>query len=89
MKYTETWGFHLEAERTYAATTDEEKHHQEKLCQEKLAALAEDLGIHYITDGEIKAFAEQCKRGEKRGSYTSSEFEKRYGGLFGVKSVSN
>lgn len=82
LKYTETWGFHIEVERTYTATTGEEKRHQEKLCQQKLAAFSEYLGVHYITDKEMKDFAKQCKQGGKRGLYTSSEFEERYGGAF-------
>lgn len=83
LKYTETWGFHLEAERVYEADKDSIDSERAYSAQQ-LDKLAELLGIIYITDDEMLEFKKRCEAGRARGEYKSIEFRKRYGHLFGL-----
>ena len=84
LKYTEMWGFHLEAERVYVASSESEKTLKQAESKDKLDHLASALGFRYITDQEMAVFTEQCKQEKKRGEYSNDEFRERYGGLFGI-----
>ena len=84
LKYTEMWGFHLEAEKTYTAKTTEKKLLKSVAAKESLAKLAEHLNIRYITDEEMSDFTIQCKKNIRRGDYSSTAFKNKYGSLFGL-----
>ena len=62
LKYTEMWGFHLEAERVYVASSESEKTLKQAESKDKLDHLASALGFRYITDQEMAVFTEQCKQ---------------------------
>lgn len=81
LKYTEMWGFHLEAERTYVA--DEVSKNKEELFSSALLKnFARTLGISYITDQEMQVFKKQCAENKLRGAYTTEQFKSKYGKLF-------
>jgi|GEM_PF-784045 len=82
LKYTEMWGFHLEAERVYVASSEAEKALKQAESKDKLDHLASTLGFSYITDQEMVVFTEQCKQEKKRGEYLNDEFRERYGELY-------
>ena len=84
LKYTEMWGFHLEIEKIYTASSSEEKKFKQLACEKALAKLSSTLRIHYITDSEMTHFAEQCKRNINRGTYSPEAFRDKYGFLFGL-----
>lgn len=86
LKYTEMWGFHLEVERVYVASSDAEKSFRHAESKSKLEQLALTLGFSYITDAEMTIFTEQCRREKKRGEYSNDEFRKQHGVLFGLES---
>ncbi len=82
LKYTQMWGFHLEIEKLYSAATDEDKTGKQHQAQQELEALAQKLGISFITDEEMETFKEECKQGLNRGHYSPEEFRAKYGSLF-------
>ena len=82
LNYTEMWGFHLEAERVYVASSEAEKALKQAESKDKLDHLASTLGFSYITDQEMVVFTEQCKQEKKRGEYLNDEFRERYGELY-------
>lgn len=82
LKYTQTWGFHLEVEKTYTANDSADENYKKTEAMKSLEALAEELDIHYITDSEMEQFKQDSEAGIVRGSYTPKEFSKKYGTLF-------
>lgn len=82
LKYTQTWGFHLEAEKTYTATDESDYEINTSNSQKALAFLAEKLRIHYITDLEMEQFKKDSEAGLSRGEYSPDEFKTKYGNLF-------
>lgn len=83
LKYTQTWGFHLEAERVYDADGTGVEHEAQK-SKNRLAKLSEALKISYISDQEMYVFKKECAEGKARGKYTDVEFREKYGRLFGL-----
>jgi len=80
LKYTQTWGFHLELEKTYS---NEENKPQAKKEVEETAEL---LQIHLITDSEMKEFRDNFDAGgAPKGEYTSEQFRVKFGSLFTSK----
>jgi adenylate cyclase class IV len=77
LKYTETWGFHLEIEKTYSEDTDL------PLAKQEVEKIANELKIHLITDPEMKAFrANFDASGKPKGEYSSEQFRQKFGNLF-------
>lgn len=82
LKYTQTWGFHLEVEKTYTAKDTTEEELKKAEAMKSLDSLAKELDIHYITDSEMEQFKQDSEAGKSRGAYTPSEFSDKYGALF-------
>ncbi|SRR6266568_4437818 len=81
LKYTQMWGFHLELEKVYTAT-DATKPGQAAQAKQELDTVAEQLGIHFITDEAMERFKAEGQQGMHRGQYSAEEFRAKYGGLF-------
>lgn len=84
LKYTHMWGFHMEVERTYTANCEQDMIEEKNKSKNLLSSFANDLNFVYIDDKQMKDFKAQCERGENRGAYSTSEFKKNYGKLFGL-----
>ena len=80
LKYTQTWGFHLEAEKTYEHAESLED--VERQAKEDLDALAKELGISYIDDTTMDVSKKAWAAGEQFGAYSPDGFRERYGALF-------
>jgi len=82
LKYTQTWGFHIEVEKLYKAD-DSEKNEVEKIqAKDEIDNVGNMLGIKYITDEEMKQFVDDIKAEKSKGSYSPDEFRQKYGQLF-------
>ncbi len=80
LKYTQTWGFHLEIEKIY---TDEK---DKALAKKEVEETADKLKIHLITDTEMKGFRDNFDDGgTPKGEYTSEQFREKFGELFSEK----
>lgn len=80
LKYTQTWGFHLEIEKTYS--------HEEgrSSAQKEVEDVADQLMIRLITDTEMKTFRDHFDSGgSPKGAYDSEQFKKKFGDLFLAK----
>lgn len=84
LKYTQMWGFHIEVECVYTASSTIEQQQRQQECYTKLKGFADNLGFRYITDEEMAIFTEECKQEKNRGEYTPEVFTERYGELFGL-----
>ncbi|MDX2776501.1 hypothetical protein PV379_03995 [Streptomyces caniscabiei] len=82
LKYTQTWGFHLEAEKTYEHT--ESLENVEQQAKEDLDALAKKLGISYIDDATMDVSKRAWAAGEQFGAYSPDSFREKYGEYFHV-----
>ena len=77
LKYTQTWGFHLEIEKIY---TDEK---DKALAKKEVEETANELKIHLITDTEMKEFRDNFDRsGTPKGEYDSVLFREKFEKLF-------
>ncbi len=84
LKYTKTWGFHLEVEKVYSldSKNNDAVELAKTQAQKELNDIAHKLGISYMTTEDIDIFVAKCKTGYERGSYTSAEFTKKYDTIF-------
>lgn len=80
LKYTHTWGFHLEIEKTYDSTQDAE--HAQQLAKDELAELATNLAVSFITDEAMARYKAAWVAGEQFGAYSPDEFRAKFGNLF-------
>ena len=80
LKYTQTWGFHLEAEKTYEHAESLED--AERQAKDDLATLAKELSISYIDDETMAISKKAWAAGEQFGAYTPNTFREEYGHLF-------
>lgn len=80
LKYTQTWGFHLEAEKTYEHA--ENLGDIEHRAKEELNTLSQDLGISYIDDETMDTSKKAWAAGEQFGPYSPDIFREKYGQLF-------
>ena len=80
LKYTQTWGFHLEAEKTYEHAKSLED--VERQAKEDLDALARELGISYIDDETMDVSKKSWAAGEQFGAYSPDSFRAKYESLF-------
>jgi len=77
LKYTETWGFHLEIEKVYF------KNNKIEAAKEEINKLASSLKINLLTEEEIIDFRRGIDSGgEHRGAYSSEDFKVRFGREF-------
>lgn len=83
LKYTETWGFHLELERLYSANTPDELEKAKHEADERIKRVAGSLGITLATDQELVDFNTHFKKtGEGRGEYKADEIRAMYASLY-------
>lgn len=82
LKYTQTWGFHLEVEKLYSVNDDFDIEAEKIQAKNEVDTVGKLLGIKYITDEEIKQFASDSKVGKVKGMYSLDEFRQKYGKLF-------
>ena len=80
LKYTQTWGFHLEIEKTYEHTfnLDDEK----QKAKHELDEIASQLRISFIDDDTLHTSKKAWAAGEQFGHYSPETFRERYGFLF-------
>ena len=78
LKYTQTWGFHLEAEKVYTVRNEDEHAAEKQRAKDAIAKFADELDISYITDEEMKQFKIDSENGIVRGEYTPEDFSKKY-----------
>lgn len=77
LKYTQTWGFHLEIEKTYSNEEDK------PLAEKEVEETAEQLNIRLITNAEMKTFRDNFDAGGvPTGEYTSDQFREKFRKLF-------
>ncbi|MCX6738555.1 MAG: hypothetical protein NT098_00695 [Candidatus Parcubacteria bacterium] len=77
LKYTQTWGFHLELEKTYSNEEDK------SLAKKEVEETADELKIHRITDAEMKEFRDNFDAGGvPEGEYTSEQFREKFRSYF-------
>lgn len=80
LKYTLTWGFHLEIEKIYSHEKDRSS------AKKEVEDVANQLKIHLITDAEMKTFRDHFDSGgSPKGAYDSEQFRKKFGDLFLAK----
>ena len=82
LKYTQTWGFHIEIEKLYFADNDSVAESEKIKAKTEVDNIEKLLGIKYISDEEIKQFAKDSKNGKVKGQYSADEFRQKYGQLF-------
>jgi len=80
LKYTQTWGFHMEVEKTYEHSSDLDTEKQQ--AKKALDDLAQKLDISYIDDQTMDASKKAWAAGEQFGEYTPEAFTQKYGSLF-------
>jgi hypothetical protein len=82
LKYTQTWGFHLEIEKLYqhTANLDEEK----QKAKHELDEIAKKLDISFINDKDMYTSKIAWAEGVKFGKYSAETFNKKYGKLFSI-----
>lgn len=77
LKYTETWGFHMEIEKTYSSEDERED------AKKKISEAMSSLGIKPLSEEEITAFRKQFDAGGKqRGIYSPDQFREKFGKFF-------
>ncbi len=88
VKYTQTWGFHVELECTYEGGTTEVLSDAARIADEKIQKVAGFLGITLASDEELVAFNDEFSRnGIPRGEYSAEEIGTLYGSLFKLAAV--
>lgn len=82
LKYTQTWGFHLEIEKTYihSASLEDEK----QKAKQELDQVAAQLQISFIDDDVINKSKQAWAVGEQFGQYSPEAFQEKYGQIFSV-----
>lgn len=80
LKYTQTWGFHLEIEKTYehTANLDDEK----QKAKRELDEIATQLKISFIDDELMHTSKKAWAAGEQFGHYSPHAFQEKYGQYF-------
>src|SRR5680860_19200 len=82
LKYTLTWGFHIEVEKLYSANDSEKNEVGKTQARNEVDNVGSMLGIKYTTDEEMKQFVDDIKVEKSKGSYSPDEFRQKYGQLF-------
>ena len=78
LKYTETWGFHMELEVLHEGEDGSSED-----ADAKIQAVADELGVQVATDEELIKFREQWEATKQpRGEYTPEQFRKIRDALF-------
>jgi len=68
LKYTESWGFHLEFERMISSV-------DQRAAEEKIIRrLANELDCTLMTDSELKTYTSEIDSGIKYGQYSQVDF---------------
>lgn len=80
LKYTQTWGFHLEIEKTYEHTTDLDQEKQK--AKQELDEVATQLKISFIDDELMHTSKKAWAAGKQFGEYSPEAFQQKYGNLF-------
>jgi len=80
LKYTQTWGFHMEVEKTYEHSSDLDTEKQQ--AKKALDDLAQKLDISYIDDQTMDTSKKAWAAGKQFGEYTPEAFTQKYGTLF-------
>ncbi|OGM25842.1 hypothetical protein A2962_00340 [Candidatus Woesebacteria bacterium RIFCSPLOWO2_01_FULL_39_61] len=65
LKYTNSWGYHLELEVLVSRKS------QQKLAQEKIRKVAEELDVKIISEQKLTEFAKKIDLNYKKGIYTN------------------
>ena len=68
VKYTQSWGFHVELEILIDGNEDKNK------ALSKIKAVAKELELKIMTDAELKKFTSKIDNGWNRGEYTKNTF---------------
>jgi len=68
VKYTQSWGFHVELEILIDGNEDKDK------TLNKIKAVAKELELKIMTDAELKKFTSKIDNGWNRGEYTKNTF---------------
>jgi adenylate cyclase class IV len=68
LKYTHSWGFHIELERMI--TNESERSKEEKIIQ----SVADELGLVLMTNEELKKYTADIDSGTSFGKYTKEDF---------------
>jgi predicted adenylyl cyclase CyaB len=68
VKYTQSWGFHVELELLVDEDEDKEE------VKRKILAVAESIGLQIMSDKELKDFTSKIDKGWNRGEYTKDTF---------------
>lgn len=84
LKYTQTWGFHLEIEKTYEHTA--EIYNEKHKAKQELDTIAADLGISFIDDEVMDQSKKAWAAGEQFGKYSPETFQDKYGHIFSIES---
>lgn len=71
VKYTESWGFHVELE----ILVEEKK--DAKNAKTKLIKLAKELDLQIATDEQLTELVSKVTKGYRRGKYTKEKFHSR------------
>jgi len=82
LKYTQTWGFHLEVEKLYSINGGFDSEAEKIQAKNEVDNVGNLLEIRFITDEEIRQFANDSKLGKVKGVYSADEFRQKYGKLF-------
>ena len=82
LKYTASWGFHIEIEKVYTATGEQDKAEQQQIAQNDVEAIVKLLDIKLITLADMDIFSKDCLSGINKGEFSPDEFRKKYGQLF-------
>jgi len=83
LKYTETWGFHIEIEKVYQAKNEKDLETSKKLAQKDVENVAKLLDVKLITSDDIENFTKECEAGINRGKFSPDDFRTKHGFLFG------
>lgn len=89
LKYTQTWGFHLEVEKLYSINDDFNIETEKTQAKNEVDNVGMLLNIKYISDEEIKQFASDSKAVKLKGPYSADEFRQKYGQIFYCKIFDN
>lgn len=82
LKYTLSWGFHIEIEKVYEAVNGEELSNNKKFAGQDIKEIVKILGITPVTLKDMNAFSKDCAIGKNRGEFSPAAFSKRYGKMF-------
>lgn len=82
LKYTQTWGFHIEVEKLYTVDESESNEVEKNQAKNDVDRVGDMLGVIYITDEIMKQFVDDIKAEKSKGIYGPDEFRQKYGQLF-------